>query len=233
MDILGTVGTSIEYGFKIKATFDLAGQNREECAALSAEIIESLTQIKEWLEHRSLAPPTELRDSLSQFENELQRILTRQQRLIKRNKSGVFGSSVSKFKELYNAEDVKGQLDDLRQKIMICNQKLQLSSTVRTESRVAVVSEHVIAIRQDQSATDRKLDMLIEALIPTSNPLRIAALERIEERVNDEIGTIGTNPPSYQDQISARPSVAPHAAPSVTSGASVSYRNVSRRDSHD
>ncbi|KAG8940959.1 hypothetical protein FRC03_004955 [Tulasnella sp. 419] len=216
MDLLGTVCTSIEYCFKIKANFDLAGQNREECAALSTVIIESLTQIKEWLEHRSLAPPTELRDSLTQCENDLKKIFVRQQRLSKRDKSGVFGSSVSKkIKELYNAGDTKSQLDDLRQKIVICHQKLQLSSTVRTESTVADVSKHVIALRQDQSATDRKLDMLIEALRPSSNSMRMAALERIEERINDEISVIDNNFLSYQEQIRFRPAKRPHATSSV------------------
>ncbi|KAG8943020.1 hypothetical protein FRC03_002714 [Tulasnella sp. 419] len=63
-------------------------------AALPTEIIESLTQMRESLEHRSISPPTQLRDSLTYFGNELQKTPARQQRLIKRNRSGVLGSPV-------------------------------------------------------------------------------------------------------------------------------------------
>ncbi|KAG8916884.1 hypothetical protein FRC02_003493, partial [Tulasnella sp. 418] len=70
---------------------------------------------------------------------ELQRVLTRQQRLIKRNKSGVFGGSTSKFKELYNPEGVNGQLDDLRQEII----KNYRPKMIRTSQGIATSVEQI------------------------------------------------------------------------------------------
>ncbi|KAG8922597.1 hypothetical protein FRC02_011747 [Tulasnella sp. 418] len=162
MDIFGTIGTSIDLALKIKSNCEQIGQNKDDGATLSSDIADSLAQIREFLERQPLSVPSELRDNLSEFENELMRILGRQQRLNKSSRNIVF----TKFKEFYNADDVKNQLAELRLRIQICYQKLQLSSTIRTETNVSVISEHVVAIRQDQEATERKIHMILNALLP-------------------------------------------------------------------
>ncbi|KAG8938671.1 hypothetical protein FRC03_007023 [Tulasnella sp. 419] len=180
------LGTCIDLGVKIKSNFEQAGQNRNDCSALSADIVDSLNQIVETLQHHMLAPPDELRDNISQFENELRSILSRQQRLYKQSKNGVWGSSMKKIQEFYYADDIKNQLVELRQNLQTCNQKLQLSSTLRVEGRVATVSNQVISLQQKQEA----MLNLLESLVPGSNPTRVAALSRIEEVMEDRRSVI-------------------------------------------
>ncbi|KAG8909527.1 hypothetical protein FRC02_007743, partial [Tulasnella sp. 418] len=174
------------------------GQNRSDCVILSADIVDSLTKIRDCLESQSVAPSPELCDSISEFENELNRIFARQQRLGKKGKGGVLGS-LSKAKEMYNADDVRNELYDLRQRVQTRSQSLLLSSTIRTETKVAVMSEQVLAVRQNQAATDRRMDMIINSLIPGLNGTRKATLDRIEVKVQERMGADDHLQPGLQN----------------------------------
>ncbi|KAG8943692.1 hypothetical protein FRC03_002406 [Tulasnella sp. 419] len=221
MDIFGTIGTSIDLAVKIKTAFDQVGQNRDDCACLSQDIFNSLTGIKECLVLQTLSPPKELRDSLTEFENELVHIFERQQRLIKRNPDGILDNSVTKLKELYNVGDIKNELALLRQKIQACQQRVQLSSTVRTETRVAALYEEMIAFREEQDASARQFQNeirnLFEELVPGLNEKRIAALEEIEKLLPKESTIAENDNPSWQNPMTPKENYHQQPAPSIKS----------------
>ncbi|KAG8925583.1 hypothetical protein FRC02_009554 [Tulasnella sp. 418] len=223
MDVFGSIGTSIDLAVKIKAAFDQVGHNRDDCTCLSDDIVNSLNGIKDCLDHRTLSPPEELRDNLSEFENELIRISDRQQRLIKPNPDGTLDNSVTKVKELCNVGDIKNELAQLRQKVQACQQRVQLSSTIRTETRVAALYDEMVAFREEQEASSRQfqnqIQTLIEELVPGLNEKRKAALDEIEKLLPNESPIIEDDTPLQQDPATITPEgIDNHqAAPSIKS----------------
>ncbi|KAG8921500.1 hypothetical protein FRC02_000189, partial [Tulasnella sp. 418] len=226
MEIFGTVASSVDLALKVKATFEQVGQNRVDCAELSNQIVDSLSQIREWLEHRSLSPPTELRDDITEFENELRNILNRQKRLTESSKDGILGNSRIKFKELYNADDIKLEIVELHRKVQRCYQNLQASSTVRTESRVAIMYEEMVAIREEQEASTRQLQnqiqILMDELIPGSTLRRKATLEQIHVKMQQQ----ERPSPIVPERHARQQSIGIQAAPSIKS-AKFSLRSLS------
>ncbi|KAG8956445.1 hypothetical protein FRC03_010841 [Tulasnella sp. 419] len=202
------IGTCIDIGTKIKGTFEQIGQNKNDCAWLSEDIVKSLSRISETLEHQTLPPPDELRDNISQFENELKKVLARLERLGMHSKNGPFGFLKAKVRQIYYVDDIKNQLVVLRQQIQKCSQDLQLSTAMRTEGRVAIIDDRTRVILQEQEAMRNCIESL---MIPACNPARIAALGRVQERARDQLSIIESDGPLQQgrDEVVALSDAAP------------------------
>ncbi|KAG8949511.1 hypothetical protein FRC03_000311, partial [Tulasnella sp. 419] len=176
------------------------GENNHECASLSEEAIDSLSKIKEFLQHQVFCPQ-ELQNSLSEFERELILVNTSLASLMKPPQQGVLGGAMSKIKELYNADDIKNELVRLRQKVQTRQQELQTWSTLRTESRVAVMHAELVARLEDQEASMKQLRKDLLILLPGLNPERKATLDRIEGLLPEKINAIDTNGSLRQELV--------------------------------
>ncbi|KAG8909321.1 hypothetical protein FRC02_007849 [Tulasnella sp. 418] len=185
LDLLGAIGTTISLVTKIKTRFDKVGQNKHECALLSSDAINSLLKIKEFLERPASCPSQELRNCLSELEIELNNINASLRSMIKPEKMCILGTSMTKIKDLYNADDVQHELVTLRQKVEACHRHLHTWSTVRTESKIADLHNDIVAGLEEQKASMRELRNELRMLIPGLTPTREAALEQIQDEVSE------------------------------------------------
>ncbi|KAG8952072.1 hypothetical protein FRC03_012276 [Tulasnella sp. 419] len=173
MDIFSTVGTAMSLVGGIRAIFDQVGQNTDECALLSAEVVKSLLKIQEFWEQHSLSPPTQLRDIISEFEMGLSSINASLESLLKPAKGGLASASKAKISEIYNVNDIKNQLVTLRQRLHTCHQQLQIWCTLDVASRVAAMQANIDELREQ-----------LQVLIPNLNPERPGTPEQIEKQAS-------------------------------------------------
>ncbi|KAG8922007.1 hypothetical protein FRC02_012212 [Tulasnella sp. 418] len=146
--MLKSLGNCTDLGVQINGIFKQVGPDRNDCAIVSEEIVDSLSQIKETLEYRSMSPSDadDLHDIVSQFETELKSVLASQRRLYRRGKNGAWHSFMSKTQENYHVDKVKNQLIAMHQRIQTCNQILQ----VCTDPIVPYLSTETISLQQTQ-----------------------------------------------------------------------------------
>ncbi|KAG8942617.1 hypothetical protein FRC03_003003 [Tulasnella sp. 419] len=226
MDIFSTVGTAIELVGKVKAIFDQVDQNKHDCAVLSSEVIASLTKIQEFLEHRAVALPQELSNSLSEFEMDLNTINSSLRSLINPVPNGISERSMSKLKELYNVDDIKYELSTLRQKVQFCHQQIQTWGIVRTEANLMNVRDDMIALFKQQEASIRLIQEKLGVQVPGLNEERKATLENIEEELSERLSIREANALSQQGLARMQSRNDPQVAPSIKS-AKYSLRSLS------
>ncbi|KAG8941699.1 hypothetical protein FRC03_004174 [Tulasnella sp. 419] len=196
MDIFGAVSSSIDLGLKIKAWCDQVGQNRTEKARLSADVVETLCQIQDYITQQPLEVSEGLRNDLFEFENNLRGILHRQQSSTMPAGDGIAGSSSRRARELYRANDIKDELEALRGKLRVFRQKLEMSCALRTDGRVAGVSNQVSEVQEQLHVTDRKVDAILDRLdqlVPGSNLNRRRTLKRIKEQMQPWISNMSSD----------------------------------------
>ncbi|KAG8965583.1 hypothetical protein FRC03_000391 [Tulasnella sp. 419] len=149
MEVFGAITAAITVLQQIIRVYEQAGQNANDGVTLSNDIIDFLTHIEDHLRQQPLSITDSLRNDLTEFENSLREILRRHQRLMGHNVNGLWARSTAKLKAFSNASDIQHQLVELHRNIQTCCQKLQISCAVRTDVGVAVITEHMTALRQD------------------------------------------------------------------------------------
>ncbi|KAG8958368.1 hypothetical protein FRC03_009195 [Tulasnella sp. 419] len=217
MEIFSTVSAAIDLGLKIAAAAEQVGQNRNQSAALSSDIVNSLQQIETFLKHRTSGPSVELCDAISQYEHDLRRILRHLERSTQQTNGNPLHGPTSRIKQLYTANDIKTELVELRQKVQTCHQNLQTSCTIKIDSEVTTMNQQISAIREEQVLMDRKIQMILEALVPGSSPERTAVLNQVEENMQERLSVINCDGTLPHDLVGVQSIDNSEATPSIRS----------------
>ncbi|KAG8958630.1 hypothetical protein FRC03_008949 [Tulasnella sp. 419] len=96
-------------------------------------------------------------------------------------------------------DNIKQELAHLRQRIQICHQKLQLSSTTRTEAKIEAVHHQMAAQESSTRQLQSQLQMIIEELIPRMNQKRSSSLDTIKPEINNRPEIIINGSSAKQD----------------------------------